>query len=393
MSENFKRMLSEVKKEFVGRDVLIDCLGLAIVAHQNIVTFGPPGTAKTDIIKAISSRISGTKFFNYQLDEDTRRDELFGPISLKKLQEERWARNLTDHMAECHIAHLDEVFSGNSIIVNSLRAIMNERMISNDGKDVACPLISVVASSNEIPENPLDSVYDRFLIRLNVEYIKKRSEIGDMLYHSTAGNKDTVSVEEINSLWARCHEVKIPFEIKSICQSILDEISEEQVSEISNRRQFQLMADTKAGVPFASLIKAAAIMDGKTSVEKSHLACLSHCLWGKSRDIIAISDIVTRNIDAFGQKITNFERTITEFSSSVSSNVIKVSDLMGFLRDIENFYVGSVLTNKESGRRGAGIELINTAMVMFRTAADGATGNDDLSGAEAHYKKLESMIA
>jgi MoxR domain in the MoxR-vWA-beta-propeller ternary systems len=64
-------------------------------------------------------------------------EELFGPISLKALEQDRYARVVTDKLPEAQFAFVDEVFKANSSILNSLLAAMNERVFHNDGAPLA----------------------------------------------------------------------------------------------------------------------------------------------------------------------------------------------------------------------------------------------------------------
>jgi MoxR-like ATPase len=42
---------------------------------------------------------------------------------------------------------------------------MNERQFINDGKDYYLPIQLIIGASNELPNEDLDALYDRFLIR------------------------------------------------------------------------------------------------------------------------------------------------------------------------------------------------------------------------------------
>jgi len=52
--EKLKEVLSHLKDLFVGKDDIIDLLGIAFVARENAFLLGPPGTAKSAIVKQMS---------------------------------------------------------------------------------------------------------------------------------------------------------------------------------------------------------------------------------------------------------------------------------------------------------------------------------------------------
>ena len=66
------------------------------------------------------------------------------------------------------------MFQGSSAILNTLLTLINERTFRDGrpGSDGATPLISVIGSSNEIPNDPALSAFsDRFLLRCRVRYV------------------------------------------------------------------------------------------------------------------------------------------------------------------------------------------------------------------------------
>jgi MoxR-like ATPase len=98
-------------------------------------------------------------------------EELFGPLSIKALEEDRYYRQTEGYLPRARVAFLDEIFKANSAILNALLTLLNERAFDNGTSREAAPLISVVAASNEIPadgeeKEALSALYDRFLVRL-----------------------------------------------------------------------------------------------------------------------------------------------------------------------------------------------------------------------------------
>ena len=52
-------------------------------------------------------------------------EELFGPISLKALEQDQFTRVVTGKLPEAQFAFVDEVFKANSAILNSLLTLLN----------------------------------------------------------------------------------------------------------------------------------------------------------------------------------------------------------------------------------------------------------------------------
>jgi MoxR-like ATPase len=71
MSEEIvKRLRQEVvdplKGRFVGRDEVIDLIALALVAGEHLFLHGPPGTAKSALIRQFATSVHG-HYFEYML--------------------------------------------------------------------------------------------------------------------------------------------------------------------------------------------------------------------------------------------------------------------------------------------------------------------------------------
>ena len=127
-----KRLTTEVlaplKAAFVGKDEIIDLLGVALVGGENLFLLGPPGTAKSAIVQELSRRIDG-RVFDYLLTRFTEPNELFGPFDIRKLREGDLVTNTEGMLPEASFVFLDELLNANSAILNSLLIILNERVL------------------------------------------------------------------------------------------------------------------------------------------------------------------------------------------------------------------------------------------------------------------------
>ena len=72
--------------------------------------------------------------------------ELFGPLSMKALEEDVYLRQTRGYLPEADVAFVDEIFKANSAILNSLLTLLNERLFDNGGSRHAVPLTCLVRS-------------------------------------------------------------------------------------------------------------------------------------------------------------------------------------------------------------------------------------------------------
>jgi MoxR-like ATPase len=139
---------------------------LALFCRENIVIIGPPGTAKTLVAERIAKMIGKKKSYFYALlNRFSTPEELFGPISITQLKQDKLIRKTKGFLPQSTVSVLDEIFKASTAILNCLLKVLNERKFSYDGEEESIPLQLVIAASNECPQSGLTALYDRFLIR------------------------------------------------------------------------------------------------------------------------------------------------------------------------------------------------------------------------------------
>jgi len=164
-----RRAVAEASRGLVERAFLAEAVVLAAVAGEHVLVVGPPGTAKSEAVRRISTALGG-RMFEYLLGRFTEPQEIFGPVDLQKLREGRVEVDTTGMLPEADIAFLDEVFLGSTAILNTLLAVLNERTFRRGHTSMRCPLRVCIGASNTIPDEPaLAAFADRFLVRVFVD--------------------------------------------------------------------------------------------------------------------------------------------------------------------------------------------------------------------------------
>jgi MoxR-like ATPase len=164
-----------LKQRFVERDEVIDLIALALVAGEHLFLYGPPGTAKSALIRQFARAVHG-RYFEYMLTRFSEPNEIFGPIDLVQLRQGVVATVTTNMLPEAEFAFLDELFNANSAILNNLLTVLNERIYRRGSETHQLPLLSAFSASNHLPEDDaLRALFDRFLLRCHVDNLPRAS--------------------------------------------------------------------------------------------------------------------------------------------------------------------------------------------------------------------------
>jgi MoxR-like ATPase len=165
-------LLTALQAGLLERDVAVRLGLLALLAGEHILLVGPPGSAKSALARRLHAALGGGRYFERLLTRFSTPEELFGPLSLKALEDDRYERLIDGYLPTASVAFLDEVFKANSAILNALLGLLNERVFDNGRERIATPLVSVVGASNEVPaDEALLAFYDRFLLRVPVAHV------------------------------------------------------------------------------------------------------------------------------------------------------------------------------------------------------------------------------
>ena len=312
----------EMNNLFVERDELIKLMELAIVTGTNLLMLGPPGTAKSAITYELCGRIENANYFQWMLNKTSDPSEILGPFSVKEMENDKFMRITTGKLPEAHIAFMDEVFKSNAPTLNALLTIMNEHIFYNDGKPVEVPLISMFGASNEPPEDEsLDAMYDRFIFRMNVQYIHdaaNKKRMHSNYVDNRAGllnlvNKTTITLAEVQALQAAAKAVKVPKDIINKFIRLISDLDRQAVH-ISDRRQNECF----------KVMQGSAVLAGRNNVTLDDFKSLIYVLWEKEEHIPLIESSILKMVnpydDRFKELKENFNQVKTDIESITDSS-------------------------------------------------------------------------
>lgn len=283
----------------------------------------------------MTKRITGANYFQWLLTRFSTPEELFGPSSLKELEQGIYKRNTSGKLPETHISFLDEIFKGSSAILNALLTLVNERIFNNNGAPTKVPLMSLIGSSNEYPEEGegLEPFFDRFLLRYEVDYIKDDMNFISMLKGITSNpNPVSMSIEELYQLQFFSDTVTIPGEVYDTFRKIRRELRDQGIQP-SDRRFKQAL----------SVVRAKAVLAGRNQAVVEDLMILKNSLWEQpeQRDKVAkivrnhAQDAVKTHLEEIGAEVTEILDNLNKSNNSTDEAVEATKKIKTLISELQ----------------------------------------------------------
>ena len=268
-----RRLLDALGQGLIERTEAVRLSLLAALAGEHLLLLGPPGTAKSELARRLQSILAGGHYFERLLTRFSVPEELFGPLSIRALEADRYERLTDGYLPQATVAFIDEIFKANSAILNALLTLLNERAFDNGTQRIHTPLVCVIAASNELPdEEELEALYDRFLLRHQVSPVSQAG-FRRLLALETQSGKDIDPSDRIDpGLLSAIRQNAADLPLTEDTLLLLEDLREALLREdirVSDRRWRQALG----------LLRVAAWTDGATEVQPWQCRLLEHCLW------------------------------------------------------------------------------------------------------------------
>lgn len=314
-------------KNFERADIVHSML-VAVVARQHLLMVGPGGTAKSQIVRDLTKRISGGQYFETALDETSTPDQVLGPPDIKAMVEDGQTRRVpTGMLPEAHVAFIDEVFNGNGPVLHALMPILNERIWHNNGHPSKTPLLSAFAGTNKLNADADQAAFwDRWHIRHQVAYVRDRDNMNDLLRaameRAVSTYKDpeftTISVDELMAAHDEAMALTIPDVTMKTFLDLLDALGKQGVV-VSTRRQVEGL----------KAVVANAWLAGHAEVKVGDLAILQHMFWNNQDDIGKVKGAILTACNPGEKKALEYldelDGYVTDFKNASALDPIKLN--------------------------------------------------------------------
>jgi MoxR-like ATPase len=239
-------------------------------------------------------------------------------MNIKKLREDAiWEFNTSGMFPEAHFAFLDEIYRASDALMSSMLGVLNERTFHNGLKEMKCPLLSAIGTTNFIADRPeLEAFHDRWLIRCvshPADSSEARRRILALFMSHDPDNftiVEPLALRELQRLQMAVRNVQLPDEF----QDLYEELASKYKSNIGNscyvsdRRYCQAYRLVQAQF----LLQCCALR-----VEKAPPSCIAAARYGLiqegTKEHIAAMDDATTSVIGAIERMEKEEPEIAQF--------------------------------------------------------------------------------
>ncbi len=278
-----EQVITPLKRRFVGRDEVIELIALAVVGGEHLFLLGPPGTAKSALIRHFAGALH-SRYFEYMLTRFSEPNEIFGPVDIARLRDGVVATITEGMLPRAEFAFLDEIFNANSAILNNLLTVLNERTYRRGAELHRLPLLSLFSASNSLPEDDaLGALFDRFLLRCHVGNLP-RDSMPELLragwdLERPAEQSPAVSADELRALAALLWQVDLSRALEPYADAVF------------KLRDLGVDFSDRRAVKVQKLLAASALLCGRMTADASDLWVLRY-VWDRQEQIGALRALV-----------------------------------------------------------------------------------------------------
>lgn len=308
IKNNIGQILNKLCDGMYEREQEVKLALLASIAGESIFLLGPPGVAKSLIARRIKHAYKDAKSFEYLMGRFSTPDEIFGPISVSKLKEDKYERITSGYLPDSEIVFLDEIWKASPAIQNSLLTAINEKIFRNGIEDIKIKMKLLIAASNELPRKGegLEALWDRFIIRLYVDNIKDENNFNKMitdtknLYEDCIPEELKITNEEYEQWQKEIDKVEVPPEVLEIINVIRKMIV---IRNEKNKDKEPIYVSDRRWKKIVRILRTSAFLNGRNKVDIMDCFLIPYCIWNNVEEIEEVKNIVYEAIAKYGYNI------------------------------------------------------------------------------------------
>lgn len=320
-------------------DTFVECILLSMISRTNMIALGPPGIAKSAILREIVNVIDfdvfeGTPYFHIQMGTDISPNNILGAPDIEYYKRHGIIkRAYQGFLPDAAFAFFSEFYRISDQVANSgILTILNEGEFKNGTDTVKTNLRFFMADTNFFPKQPddldadetdyrLQALHDRFLSRVLVSPLQDDDNKVRMILMDDHDNTD-IKLSLNDLIWIQDH-----LELVALPEAIA-----RAMVEISNTltKKYKLFISPRRLKMSRNLIRASALLSGRMVCRMEDLMALQFSFWQKEEDIQKVRDLILDTIgipEADGRK---FDKMALSILQELQSNIDNTHNLPTF---------------------------------------------------------------
>jgi len=288
----------QLNATFVQRSEPIRVILLGVLARQNYMLIGPPGTAKTSVIDTFTKHVDVPRF-KILMGKFTQPEHVVGVLDIAAFKAGRYETVTAGMMTECPLPILDETLKTSDGCMNSLLGILGpEREFQ--GRKTA--IIATGGATNwpevEALSKHVEALYDRFLLRCAVTAVDRTDKAMRRSLYRAAERVvsyvpvERVTVQDLRTAMEAVDAVVISDDVLDMLDAVIGRLTEPRKGSDGKVRPSELEISDRRATQLQQVLRANAWLEGRTEVTIEDFDVLKHGLWSKRKDLESISAVL-----------------------------------------------------------------------------------------------------
>src|ERR1035437_675593 len=308
----------------IGRRAEMHSIQVAIAAKLHILLYGSPGVAKSMTVDGILKHLPGVRQFKTQAYKASPPEQFLGPLSIKGMADDRFERIITNRLADCEVAFVDELSRAPRAVLPAFQGMMVEREFDAGNGIQRVPRMSLIGAVNHLLEDDaeLAAFFDRFTLKLVVKPPPSIDQFTTILKgaigrrsngEATIPDELIVSAAELMIFQREVEEVNVPEDVLNALGDLW-----------SNLVGVGITPSIRRYVDLTKAMQACAALDGRDEVLLDDVQIAQHSLWTAVSD----RDAVYKQVIKFASEWVQDKATLTEAFAETVDRLGQVQTLV-----------------------------------------------------------------